>query len=649
MPTPLQLLHGVDTPPSTPLLLRAGPLSALFEPDLGFLRYLRYGNREVVRGIYGAVRDEQWGTIDPHVSELIVEQAPGSFHVRFTVDCRAGDIDFRWSGEITGNPAMLRFSLTGAAGRSFRTNRTGLCLLHPLSKGAAADCMIERVDGTQESGRFPDLIEPHQPFKELRALQQELAPGLTARICFEGDTFEMEDQRNWTDASFKTYSRPLALPKPYDLRAGDRVEQSITVTVDGSDPGGEEDVAPVSIQVTPQAAGRLPQIGLGLASHDGPLSRREVELLRALRPVHLRVDLHLTQSSYRATLLRAAAEATALGARLEVAIFVTDEAAAELNDLTKALGDLRVPVARWLLFHENERATPEHCLLLARRILRESPVFAPLGGGTNNSFADLNRRRESAAQADLAVFAVNPQVHAFDDRTLIENLDGQAHAAHSAKWVAHGKPVVISPVTLRPRFNAEAVGPEPLQAPGELPFAVDPRQMSLFGAGWTLGSVHALARSGVSSATYFETTGWRGVMETEAGSPLPELFASFPGGVFPLYHVLADIAGSRAEVLVTYSSRPLDAEALALRTGTGKVRLLVANHTGTTQLVRLTDLPAATATVRILDLGNVQSAMQDPEAYRSAPGARIDVVDGVVELGLEAYALATLDLESVDE
>ena len=36
----------------------------------------------------------------------------------------------------------------------------------------------------------------------------------------EGDTFEMEDQRNWTDASYKTYVRPLALPWPYTLAGG---------------------------------------------------------------------------------------------------------------------------------------------------------------------------------------------------------------------------------------------------------------------------------------------------------------------------------------------------------------------------------------------------------------------------------------------
>ena len=30
-------------------------------------------------------------------------------------------------------------------------------------------------------------------------------------IRFEGDLFEMEDQRNWTDASYKTYSTPLRI------------------------------------------------------------------------------------------------------------------------------------------------------------------------------------------------------------------------------------------------------------------------------------------------------------------------------------------------------------------------------------------------------------------------------------------------------
>ena len=78
---------------------------------------------------------------------------------------------------------------------------------------------------------------------------------------------------------------------------------------------------------------------------------------------------------------------------------------------------------------------------------------------------------------------------------------------------------MVSPVTLKPRFNANATEPEAVNTPRELPVSVDPRQMSLFAAAWTLGSIKYLAESGASSVTYYETTGWRGVMETEAGSP----------------------------------------------------------------------------------------------------------------------------------
>ena len=71
---------------------------------------------------------------------------------------------------------------------------------------------------------------------DLRALTHEAAPGLRVTCRMEGDTFEMEDQRNWTDASYKTYVRPLALPWPYTLEAGPGLEQAVTLTVDAAPP-----------------------------------------------------------------------------------------------------------------------------------------------------------------------------------------------------------------------------------------------------------------------------------------------------------------------------------------------------------------------------------------------------------------------------
>ena len=61
-----------------------------------------------------------------------------------------------------------------------------------------------------------------------------------------------------------------------------------------------------------------------------------------------------------------------------------------------------------------------------------------------------------------------------------------------------------------------------------------------------------MVAGGVESVTYYETTGWRGVMEREAGSPAPQAFPSQSGDIFPLYHILADVgefAGGQAAAL----------------------------------------------------------------------------------------------------
>ncbi|EEN79928.1 hypothetical protein HMPREF0539_1938, partial [Lacticaseibacillus rhamnosus LMS2-1] len=77
---------------------------------------------------------------------------------------------------------------------------------------------------------------PSQPLFDIAALRQS-ANGVTADIVFSGEVFEMEDQRNWSDASFKTYCRPLSWPSPFWLRAGERVEQAISIALSGAAAG----------------------------------------------------------------------------------------------------------------------------------------------------------------------------------------------------------------------------------------------------------------------------------------------------------------------------------------------------------------------------------------------------------------------------
>jgi D-apionolactonase len=303
-------------------------------------------------------------------------------------------------------------------------------------------------------------------------------------------------------------------------------------------------------------------------------------------------------------------------------------------------------IQTWLVFHEQEEATAEKWVQLAREHLASYDPQAKIGGGTNGYFTQINRNPLPLAALDLVSYSLNPEVHAFDNASLAETLEVQATTVDSARQIIGAAPLAVSPVTLRPRLKPNGSGPAPEAGPGELPPQVDVRQMSLFGAGWTVGSLKYLAESGVDSLTYYETSGWRGVMETEAGSPLPDKFPSLPGSVFPIYHILAD-AGEFAEgeVIPTQSSDILQLEGLALYKD-GKTRVLLANLSAEPQRVVLPNL-SGRVRVRYLDETNAVEAMRSPEKFRQQEGES-QQISGTLELNLQPYAIARIDTISAD-
>ena len=52
----------------------------------------------------------------------------------------------------------------GRASGAFETNRAGFTVLHPICDVAGHNVTVDHSDGTREETRFPDLIEPWQPF-----------------------------------------------------------------------------------------------------------------------------------------------------------------------------------------------------------------------------------------------------------------------------------------------------------------------------------------------------------------------------------------------------------------------------------------------------------------------------------------------------
>jgi hypothetical protein len=636
-------LDGRAERPAQPLALQAGPLSLIFD-DAG-LRYIRFGQREVVRRIYCAARDENWGTVPGAISNLQPDVRDNSFRIEFDIRHVQAEIDFAWHGTICGEPSgRIVFAMDGVANRTFRKNRIGFCVLHPMELAGEA-VEVVHADGTREESQFPRYIAPYNPLLEVTALRHAVGSLASVELKFDGDVFETEDQRNWIDASFKTFCTPLARPFPVEVRVGDRVSQSVTIELNrhSSTLATPADVrSDVSLKLAPRSVGPLPKIGFSLPVNAEPFTSTQVERLRALKPKHLRCELRLS-GDFVPVLKRAAAMAVELSTELELVLFVGPNAQRDLAALLDAVRSIQPPIARWVIFPAAGWSTTRDLAEEAGRVLRTFDSHIPVGGGTPASFLELNRERPPIELLDFVAWSMQPQEHAFDNASLVETLATQAVTVASAAQFAGGRPLVVGPITLKRRINPYATGAwPPAPPPGELPPQVDVRQLSLFGAGWTLGSVKYLAEAGVSAVTYYELVGWKGLMENDRGSPLPEQFPSLPGGVFPLYHVFADLAElSAPQVLLVCSSDPLGVECLAVQSDT-RSRLLVTNFTNQQKTVTIPTI-VKQARVRMLDERNAVAAMASPESYRRIDEA-IAIENGRIAFTLLPYALARLDL-----
>ena len=585
--------------------LTAGPLTMEYAD--GDIRALRCGSVEIINRIYFALRDQNWGTVAGKISRFSIDQNNDGFLLTYHSDHRQGDIAFEWDAEIRGeNRGRVSFRASGVCLSSFIRNRIGFCVLNPIS-AAGNRVRVAHPDGTATEGVFPRLISPFQPFKDIAAIRHYTPDGIEALVTFSGETFEMEDQRNWTDGTYKTYCTPLSLPFPVEVKAGDRIEQAVVIDIETAEqvafssprveavPAARDTPAILTVDLeNSQNGSRLPELGLGYGRRIEPLSRSTREKLLAVKPAFLNVELLPSSEQWKACLAAASVDSRATGIPLAVTLRLSDDAASEVEAVRKAFENEPPEVCCWTVLSEHSPTTMKEHLTLVRKTLLHIGNGAPIGGGTRAFFAELNRNRPALDKLDYVSYTINPQVHAFDNRSIVETIDGQRSSVESASALCGGKPVHVGSVTLRPQWNPNATAPETEAAPDKLPPEVDPRQRSAFTAAWTLGSIKALGESGAAAATFYEIEGWKGILESPEGSSLPTEFPSHPGELFPVYHALRALAsmGGR-EVRAVRTTRPQSIDALAIQVNQ-QVRLIVMNYLDEVQSVFVHGVPALT-------------------------------------------------------
>jgi hypothetical protein len=516
---------------------------------------IRYDGVYLLRAIRPVVRDRDWNTVPVEVvaQQPLDDGTRVVTHLRFAADGIAYEATVGLRLGVGERGGDLTVEFDGRALVGFERNRIGLVVLHPAADaGRAVD--VAHTDGRVTAGSWPTAISPHQPFRDVAGFAWS-TDGVAATLTLTGDVFETEDQRNWTDSSFKTYSTPLDRPFPVAVPPGGTCRQSVRLTAAGRSSRPVTTLVPDEVTITDEVVGRLPPISIGASLYPPP-SRPP-----ALGPGFETVLVELTGDVGRwpEHIDAAARQAGALGAALDVRIVTEDEEAVD-GAVALLAG---YPVVRVAAFDERSHISTPPLWKALRDSTRRHGLGAQLVGGTRAHFTELNRQiRNIPSDVPALTFSVTPQMHATEVPHIVESLSAQPTVTGNALRLAEGRPVFLGPVTLARRFNAVATTAAADPAV-EAERATDPLQPCPFTAAWTVGSVAALATTGVAGLCYFEITGPRGVVGAD-GAPTPA------------GRVLADLAGLRGRP-VLHRVGPSDIPVLAVVADDGAVEVLIAN------------------------------------------------------------------------
>lgn len=606
-----RILFGTAEPPASPILLSAFPLGAeLFE---GGIRTLTWRGVEILRRVAFLIRDTSWGTPTPVLAEPAIEAADDTVVVRWSGNVGVASSTFSFDASVVIEASgRLSFDVTGVPSADLAVNRAGFVLLHPADF-AGLPVTIRHVDGSSTQASFPTTISPGQPFFDIRSMDYS-PPGSTCNVrCtmhaeLPGDPlgrFETEDQRNWGDASFKTYVGSLLKPWPYVLPAGQRFAQQVVVTI-GEQNGRRASRPPRPATSRPRQMA-MPPIGIAVPHGADRLGYSAVEAVAGLGAGWHVVALDLRRQGLLPHLASARSLAARANAAIQLEIVTPGDASpqAELADAAEICAAaglepravLALPASYLKSYQPSDRwpsVDPQAWAEAARRAFPR----AKIGGGMLTNFTELNRRQPHGRDLDFISHTTTAIVHAADDQSVMQALETLPHIAGSVRAIWPHLPYRLGPSSIAMRSNPYGDGLAENPGWTRLPLADrDPRLRGLFGAAWTTGFAAGIAGEGLDLVALHASHGLLGLVGEHGLSPAYHVIAALSAAM-DCPHVFIDIA------------KPLAALAWQKE---DVIEGLVANLTAEPH-----PCPPFVTRARVLDEATANAAAADPEWSRGA-------------------------------
>lgn len=611
-----------------------GDLSYQLGPES--VRGICWKGHEVIRAITWPIRDSDWITMRPTIVDEHVDQATDSDHYQLHFQVGEGALDCRVSikGHASGE---LRATIDMQASADFSTNRAGFTVLHPITGVAGSDLQVTHSDDSVERTQFPTLISPDQPVMDFIGLRHQLHE-VDIDIRFGGEVFEMEDQRNWSDASYKTYCVPLVYPFTYSVAKGSTVQQSIVVNLSGGASSGNssDSPAPLSLLDVNEDA---PQIGLAIEEAWTGTSETQ-KLIDRCKVQFLLARFNLDDPDSCLNALKQWPGLTDIDLDLEIVIPDGIQPSA-LNTLSQQLNQSGIRPAHVMALPESylgshqpsgpwpDGPTPGDVVGTAREAFPDTSI----GAGMLTNFTEFNRCRPNTEQCDYVNHGNTTIVHAADDQSVMETLEALPQIFNSANVLRNSKPYRLGLVAIAGRTNPYGSGPaDNAQQIRQTLAQVDPRQRGLFAAAWAVGLLGATNGYGIEAVTLAAPVGPFGIVWQKQDYVQAGFDDEADAVLYPLYHIVRAASAMSRHHRIKVEGLPAGVSAYGVR-DSNKIRLLLANTT--TQPCTLAFTHRFNA--RILDTHAFTAAVRDALWLDNAEAVNSDTIT------LEPYATAFMN------
>ena len=412
----------------------------------GSLGPIHSAGHEIVRRIFVTVRDRNWQEVAPSQWDTKIDSERGV--LRLFARHKSDLVDFEWQGtlEIAPDHRTVHFAFDGRARRDMDVCRLGLIVLHS-PQAMIGSRVTARSEQAEVSLTIPAQISPQpivdgvpgaltEPFSELKIERSGFG---VLKLSFGGDLFELEDQRNWGDASFKSYCTPLRLGYPRAVAEGTRVAHRVDIRFEPA-VAAEEQGAPAARPAAAASAVEFPKFGcewrkdLSLTTGDAiPASYR-----------HYYVDA--TEAS-GLDQLRALLEWSP-HARIEVGVDAQENRALPSHQLSLVREHIS-QIKRVLVYGAGTGLPSAWAIESWRRAIQDATSSqVPVLAATRGYYVEYNRSAPLAAATQGIAFPLTATVHSDEVGTIVDNVATVADMASTARQLMRLAELAIVPLAL---------------------------------------------------------------------------------------------------------------------------------------------------------------------------------------------------------